>query len=123
MSNDFGFFAVESPARLIYRRKYSAKIFEDFLLERSPSGDFLKFKSLGWLAKSELTHMELLEILGEDSGESYACPNCTMSSKCSGSHLIKACRGAPACSPQLERYIDSLGLNASDDENRSFESG
>lgn len=114
MSNDFGFFAVESPARLIYRRKYSAKIFEDFLLERSPSGDFLKFKALGWLAKSELNHMELLEILGEDPRESYACPNCAISSKCSG----PPCRGAPACSPQLERYLDSLGIDASNDGNR-----
>ena len=109
----FDFFAVETTARLLYRLKYSSKICEDSLVERSPSGDFLKFKGLGWLSKSELRHFELLEVLGSFGEEECMCPNCVTPWKCNGPHLPKPCKGAPSCSPQLERYMNSFNFRES----------
>lgn len=90
---------------MLYRRSHSSTAIEDALVEKSPSGEFYKFRHMGWRSRRELSHLTLLEVLGD---EDDMCPNCVTPWKCNGPH--RPCRGAPGGSPQLERYIDSLGL-------------
>ena len=99
---------VEEGSRLLYRRRYSIRVSEDRLLERSPSGEYLKFEVLGWVTRADLKHHELLEVLGSDADE--MCPNCLTPWKRGGSD-IRPCRNAPGGSPQLERYLDALELS------------
>lgn len=94
--------------RLIYRLRYAIRLTEDRLLEKSPSGNYIKFEVLGWVPKSDLKHYEFIEVLDCEKG-SEMCPNCVTPWKCNGPHLVP-CRNAPAGSPQLESYLDSLGL-------------
>lgn len=104
------FDALEEGARFIYRRNYSSTIHEDILEERSPSGEHLKFRSLGWLSFVDVSgHYTLVEVLGESELADDMCPNCVTPWKCNGPH-IKPCRGAPGGSPELERYLRELGL-------------
>lgn len=118
MSEKLCFESVSEGDRVLCRKNYSNNIVEDFLLERSPSGEFYKFKNLGWLSKKELSHFVLLEIIGRegrglnagDSGEPDMCPNCLTPWNYNSPHVPKPCRGAPGGSPQLERYLDALGL-------------
>lgn len=112
------FRALEEGVRFIYRRNYSSTLHEDDLEERSPSGDYLKFRSLGWLSLKEASsHYTLVEVLGKSKevlGNSKEvddmCPNCVTPWKCNGPHL-NPCRNAPGGSPQLERYLDALELS------------
>ena len=105
------FEGVGEGSRIIYRPRYSTRVFEDRLVERSPSGEFVKFEVLGWVAKSELRHYELLEVLGVSEDFDGMCPNCVTPWKCNGPHVMP-CRNAPAGSPQLESYLDSLGVSS-----------
>lgn len=111
MGDKEGFGGVAEGSRVLYRLKSSAKIFEDVLLERSPSKEFTKFRTLGWASAQDLALYELVEVIcsGPLDGDDM-CPNCVTPWKCNGPH-IKPCRGAPGGSHQLERYIDSLGLS------------
>jgi len=100
---------VEVGSRLLYRPKYASRIVEDAIVERSPSGDFVKFKNMGWVSRSELVHYELLEVLeGGEEAEGEMCPNCVTPWKCNGPHVHKPCRNAPGGSRELERYFDSI---------------
>ncbi len=95
---------VGEGSRIIYRPKYSRRINEDVLLERSPSREFVKFKGMGWMSRGELKHYELVEVV-------CASPEAGQT---------RPCRNAPRGSPQLERYLDALELskytNGADDE-------
>lgn len=106
-------------SRLLYRRRYSIRVVEDRLLERSPSGEYIRFEVLGWVNRADLKHHELLEVLAPDYGE--MCPNCLMPGKFSGPHA-RPCRNAPGGSPQLERYLDALELSRFDPSAVSNES-
>lgn len=95
------------------------------MLERSPSGDFYKFQSMGWISKKELSYFTLLEVLGsstipKDSDEPEMCPNCLTPWKCNGPHVTEPCRGAPGGSHQLERYLDALELSRYGQKDRVF---
>lgn len=105
------FEGVGEGSRILCRPRYSIRISEDRLVERSPSGEFVKFEVLGWVAKSELRHYELLEVLGDSVEFDDMCPNCVTPWKCNGPH-IRPCRNAPVGSPQLENYLDGLGLSS-----------
>lgn len=104
-------------SRLLHRRRYSIRVVEDRLLERSPSGEYIRFEVLGWVNRSDLKHHELLEVLGSDD----MCPNCLMPCKFVCPY-IKPCRNAPGGSPQLERYLDALELSRFDPSTVSNES-
>lgn len=105
------FETLEEGTRFIYRRNYSSALKEDTLEERSPSGDHLKFRGLGWLSfKEASSHYTLVEVLGKSEEIDDMCPNCVTPWKCNGPHL-KPCRGAPSGSPQLERYLDAIELS------------
>jgi hypothetical protein len=106
------FDGVEEGSRILYRRRYSIRVVEDRLIERSPSGEYLKFDLMGWINRADLKHHELLEILGAGSSEEM-CPNCVTPWKCNGPHSL-SCRNAPGGSPQLEQYIDALELSGHD---------
>lgn len=84
---------VGEGSRIIYRPKYSRRINEDVLLERSPSREFVKFKGMGWMSRGELKHYELVEVI------------------CAAPEQTGPCRNAPAGSPQLQRYLDALELS------------
>lgn len=99
---------VDEGSRIIYRPKYSSRINEDTLIERSPSGDFVKFRGLGWISRDDLNHYDILEVLSFEDDDMY--PNCLTPWKCNGPHL-SPCRGAPGGSHQLERYMDALELS------------
>ena len=86
---------VGQGSRIIYRPRYSNRISEDVLLERSPSGEFVKFKGMGWMSRGELKHYEILEVIREAPEEEQSAP----------------CRNAPGGSPQLQRYLDALELS------------
>jgi hypothetical protein len=86
---------VAEGSRIIYRPKYARRINEDVLLERSPSGEFVKFKGMGWMSRGELKHYEILEVI-------RAAPEAEQS---------EPCRNAPGGSPQLQRYLDALELS------------
>lgn len=104
------FDTIEEGTRFIYRRNYSSMLREDTLDERSPSGDYLKFRCLGWTPSRDISiHYTLVEVLGESKVDDGMCPNCATPWKCNGRH-IKPCRGAPGGSPELERYLDELGI-------------
>lgn len=107
------FETLEEGTRFIYRRNYSSTLQEDTLEERSPSGEHLKFRCLGWLSlKDVLNHHTLVEVLGESKlrdDMDDMCPNCVTPWKCNGPH-IRPCRGAPGGSPELERYLKEMGL-------------
>lgn len=109
MEGDLG--SVAEGSRILYRARFSIRVMEDSVLERSPSGDFVRFKTMGWVSMPELRHYELLEVLGSSDDGDDMCPNCVTPWKCNGPHLPAPCRGAPGGSPELERYLDSLGLS------------
>lgn len=105
------FDSVAEGSRILCRLKSSLRVLEDILLERSPSGEFVKFGTAGWLSKSELSHYELVEVLGgPDEPEDDMCPNCVTPWKCNGPHEHRKCRSAPGGSPQLEMYLNYLGI-------------
>lgn len=110
MIEDIGFDDLSEGTRLIYRLRHATRLTEDRLLEKSPSGNYIKFEVLGWVSKSDLKHYEFIEALDCEEG-SEMCLNCVTPWKCNGPHLFP-CRNAPAGSPQLEAYLNSLGLRA-----------
>jgi len=91
-----GLSSVPMGLRFLYRLKWPAEVLEDVLVERSPSGTYVKFGVLGWVSESELAGYELLEILTPPAG-GVEKPE-------------RKCRNAPAGSPQLEAYMNDLGL-------------
>lgn len=106
------FEALEEGTRFIYRRNYSSTLNEDTLEERSPSGEYLKLRCLGWLSSKEVSsHYTLVEVLGESKldEDMDMCPNCVTPWKCNGPH-IRPCRGAPGGSHELERYFKEMGV-------------
>lgn len=108
MAENLRFEDVAVGSRFLYRRSYSPSVKEDLLLERSPSGDFLKFEVLGWLSRADANHLSLLEVIDPPHDAEEMCPNCVTPWKCNGPHI--PCRGAPGGSPQLQRYLDQLGI-------------
>lgn len=73
--------------RFIYRRTSMSSISEDVIVEWSGSGDFVKFKNLGWLSSKDLFHVVLLEILDSpELDDEGMCPNCVTPWKCNGPH-------------------------------------
>lgn len=108
MKENISFDDLPEGTRLLYRVRHATRITEDRILERSPSGNYINFEVLGWVSKSDLKHYEFIEALDHEKG-SEMCPNCIAPWKCNGPHLVP-CRNAPAGSPQLESYLDSLGL-------------
>lgn len=83
-------------SRFLYRPKWPSKVLEDALVGRSPSGAYFKLEILGWVSEPELADCELLEILSPAAGSS--------------ANPVGKCRNAPAGSPQLEAYMNDLGL-------------
>lgn len=111
MSEKIYFDDIVEGTRFIYRMKSSNRVAEDTLIERSPSGDFVKFEVMGWASRRDLSNYEILEVLGKATSlEDEMCPNCVTPWKCNGPHKLKKCRSAPGGSPQLERYLDALEL-------------
>lgn len=106
------FDSVSEGSRILYRKNYSSTVREDQLIEKSPSGEFFKFKNMGWLSSGELSHLVLLEVLGSAASEEgdSMCPNCVTPWKYNRPHMPYKCRGAPGGSPELERYLDALEL-------------
>lgn len=73
--------------RFLYRTSGGSKVFEDIVVEWSPSGTFVKLKHEGWRSSSDMSKFVVLEILVKPRAETEdMCPNCVTPWKCNGPH-------------------------------------
>lgn len=73
--------------RFLYKALGGSTIFEDTILEWSPSALFVKLQNAGWKSVDDIFHFNVLEKLEPyQSIDIDMCPNCVTPWKCNGPH-------------------------------------